>query len=261
MRERGQVTILESPHTADNKEAYRKWFARWLEDFDKNDKRRLLNCFGYAWDAHRSTVPRNEGVPYIVHPVEACLFLIQFGIRDVNILRAALLHDTIEDSDYIVSRKLPFEERIRKGHAELSRRFNTEVADIVVALTKYKDKDLKDKTKPKQERREILEVLNWDKLTASGNEELSSKIIVTKMGDRYQNLLTLEFISKERQERNLRETEKYLVGLIREHVLQRYPQLKQMFERMVAVLIIGWSRQGIRKDPSEFGFGQPITAK
>lgn len=60
--------------------------------------------------------------PYIVHPIEAAQLLSEVGgVTDPDILIAALLHDTIEDTD--------------ATEEEISELFGSRVASIVVELT------------------------------------------------------------------------------------------------------------------------------
>lgn len=40
---------------------------------------------------------RNDGLPYITHPLKVCTTLISYGIDDDITLSAALLHDILED--------------------------------------------------------------------------------------------------------------------------------------------------------------------
>lgn len=61
----------------------------------------LLESIHFAADKHRDQ--RRKGVhasPYINHPIEVATVLARAGgITDIDILRAAVLHDTIEDTD------------------------------------------------------------------------------------------------------------------------------------------------------------------
>ena len=52
-----------------------------------------------AWKAHDGQ-KRKDGAPYIVHPlrVAACV-AEELGARDTDLVAAALLHDTVEDTD------------------------------------------------------------------------------------------------------------------------------------------------------------------
>lgn len=76
-----------------------------------------------------------SGVPYINHPIAlAKLLATTGGGADITVLRAAVLHDTIEDT--------------KTTHAELAAKFGAKVADIVLEVTD-------DKSLPKQRRKEL----------------------------------------------------------------------------------------------------------
>lgn len=67
---------------------------RW--DFEK-----LLTAVEYAAKKHEGQVRKDaEKTPYIVHPLGVAEILWnEGGIRSVNVLTAAILHDTLEDTD------------------------------------------------------------------------------------------------------------------------------------------------------------------
>lgn len=49
---------------------------------------------------HQSQKRKQAGnIPYINHPIEVANILVQSGVKDFNVLSAALLHDTVEDTD------------------------------------------------------------------------------------------------------------------------------------------------------------------
>jgi guanosine-3',5'-bis(diphosphate) 3'-pyrophosphohydrolase len=87
---------------------------------------RLLAAAEFAAFKHREQ--RRKGVrgsPYINHPLAvASVLATEAGIEDVDVLAAAILHDTIEDTDTTA--------------AELEREFGHEVAAIVVEVTDEK---------------------------------------------------------------------------------------------------------------------------
>lgn len=96
---------------------------------------KLLAAIKYAADQHRDQ--RRKGAhqpPYINHPIEVCEQVVRVGkINDTNILLAAVLHDTIEDTDTTPE--------------DIEKMFGTRVSEIVLELTD--DKDL-----PKAERKQ-----------------------------------------------------------------------------------------------------------
>ncbi len=60
---------------------------------------KLLSAVSFACKAHVDQRRKNkEGAPYVNHPVSVATFLSQAGITDVNVLCAAVLHDTVEDT-------------------------------------------------------------------------------------------------------------------------------------------------------------------
>ena len=72
----------------------------------------------FAVKAHSGTERRGKGFPYIVHPMEA-MEIVSTMTADQELLAAAALHDTVEDTDVTV-------DRIREE-------FGNRVADLVAA--------------------------------------------------------------------------------------------------------------------------------
>ena len=73
----------------------------------------------FAVKAHHNTERRGKGFPYIVHPMEA-VEIVATITSDQELLAAAALHDTIEDTDVTVEQlRAEFGERIASlVHAE-----------------------------------------------------------------------------------------------------------------------------------------------
>jgi GTP diphosphokinase / guanosine-3',5'-bis(diphosphate) 3'-diphosphatase len=84
---------------------------------------RLLDAIAFAAERHRAQRRKDEEAsPYINHPIALAAFLAgTAGVADVTVLQAAVLHDTIEDTD--------------TSAEELRERFGDAVADIVLAVT------------------------------------------------------------------------------------------------------------------------------
>ena len=83
----------------------------------------------FAVKAHHNTERRGKGFPYIVHPMEA-VEIVATITPDQELLAAAALHDTIEDTDVTVDDiRREFGDRIAElVHAE-SDQINGEVFD------------------------------------------------------------------------------------------------------------------------------------
>ena len=85
------------------------------------------------WDRHKAE--RRKGgkdIPYINHPIEVAAVLSAAGVADAEVLAAALLHDTLEDTDTTAE--------------ELEQHFGARVRRIVQQCTD-------DKTRPYLERK------------------------------------------------------------------------------------------------------------
>jgi len=76
----------------------------------------LDRAIRFAVSAHAGTERRGKGFPYIVHPMEA-LAIVSTMTPDQELLAAAALHDTVEDTDVTV--------------AQLSAEFGPRVAKLV----------------------------------------------------------------------------------------------------------------------------------
>ena len=100
-----------------------------------SDLIKLLEAVKFAADKHRDQ--RRKGAhqpPYINHPIEVCEQLVRIGkVDDLNILLAAVLHDTVEDTETTPE--------------EIESRFGRRVREIVAEVTD-------DKTLPKAARKE-----------------------------------------------------------------------------------------------------------
>jgi hypothetical protein len=83
----------------------------------------LLTAISFAADRHRNQRRKDaESAPYINRPLQlACLLATDGGVDDVDTLIAAVLHDTVEDTE--------------TSHGEFVERFVSKVADIVAEVT------------------------------------------------------------------------------------------------------------------------------
>src|ERR1700676_4338685 len=98
-----------------------------VKQYNPTTNEDLLNrAYVYAMRAHGEQ-KRASGDPYISHPLEVAAILTDLKLDDATIA-AALLHDTIEDTD--------------ATHAEIDRVFGNEIGLLVEGLTKLKRLDL-----------------------------------------------------------------------------------------------------------------------
>ena len=102
----------------------------------RSELARLLEAIDFAAEKHRNQRRKDhEASPYINHPLGLAALLAKVGgVNDVEVLQAAVLHDTIEDTN--------------TTYEELQVRFGKRVADIVAEVTD-------DKNLPKQVRKQL----------------------------------------------------------------------------------------------------------
>lgn len=105
------------------------------EDCLKNDLTMFLKALNFSAEKHRHQRRKDTAAsPYINHPIEVANILWTIGeVFDVTCIIAALLHDTIEDTD-----TTPEEIRLN---------FGNEVLELVMEVSD-------DKSLPKQERKQ-----------------------------------------------------------------------------------------------------------
>lgn len=98
--------------------------------------KQMMTALAFAADKHKNQRRKDaDASPYINHPIAlANLLLNEAGIEDQRVLTAAILHDTIADTD--------------TTKQELVRHFGKDVADIVLEVTD-------DKTLPKADRKRL----------------------------------------------------------------------------------------------------------
>nr|KAF6409999.1 HD domain containing 3 [Rousettus aegyptiacus] len=96
----------------------------------------LLEAADFAARKHRGQRRKDpEGTPYINHPIGVARILThEAGITDIAVLQAALLHDTVEDTDTTLD--------------EVELHFGAQVRGLVEEVTD-------DKTLPKLERKRL----------------------------------------------------------------------------------------------------------
>ena len=83
----------------------------------------------FAVHAHAGTERRGKGFPYIVHPMEA-VAIVSTMTADQELLAAAALHDTVEDTDVTVEQlREAFGDRIARLVADESDTFEAGVSE------------------------------------------------------------------------------------------------------------------------------------
>jgi GTP diphosphokinase / guanosine-3',5'-bis(diphosphate) 3'-diphosphatase len=141
----------------------------------------LLNrAYVYAMKAHGEQ-KRASGDPYISHPLEVAAILTDLKLDDATIA-AALLHDTIEDTD--------------ATRAEIDRLFGPDIGRLVEGLTKLMKLELVS--------REAKQAENLRKLLLAIAADV--RVLLIKLADRLHNMRTLSHRPPEARRRTAEET-------------------------------------------------------
>jgi GTP diphosphokinase / guanosine-3',5'-bis(diphosphate) 3'-diphosphatase len=152
-----------------------------VRSYNPDTNEDLLNrAYVYAMKAHGSQT-RASGDPYFSHPLEVAAILTDLKLDDATIV-AALLHDTIEDT-----------EATRAGIDQV---FGQEIGALVEGLTKLKRLELVS--------REAKQAENLRKLLLAISDDV--RVLLIKLADRLHNMRTLEFVQPAARQRIAEET-------------------------------------------------------
>ncbi|MEU4560331.1 HD domain-containing protein [Actinoplanes sp. NPDC023936] len=112
-------------------------FALELESFPDADREKLTDALDLAATLHSGD--RRVREPYLNHLLRVAIRIIKYyGVRDTDVLIAALLHDAVEDHPAElggVPAATPYPEATEAALTVLARRFNCRVADLVRSVT------------------------------------------------------------------------------------------------------------------------------
>jgi RelA/SpoT family (p)ppGpp synthetase len=141
----------------------------------------LNKAYNFALEAHQNQ-KREEGVPYIIHPVAVAKILTDLKLDSATIT-TGLLHDTIEDT------KVTYE--------SVKKEFGEEVAKLVDGVTKISALETKASTDSKAE--------NFRKLILATSKDI--RVLLVKLADRLHNMRTIHFVKdKDKIIRKAKET-------------------------------------------------------
>src|ERR1700742_5113486 len=174
--------VLERPAPPRKPQMMRQYdLIERVRAYNPNTNEALLNrAYVYAMKAHGEQ-QRDSGDPYFSHPLEVAAILTDLKLDDATIA-AALLHDTIEDTD--------------ATRAEIDRLFGREIGLLVEGLTKLKKLELVS--------REAKQAENLRKLLLAVSDDV--RVLLIKLADRLHNMRTLEFVPPASRKRTAEET-------------------------------------------------------
>ncbi len=141
----------------------------------------LTKAYNFALKAHEKQ-KRDEGSPYIIHPVAVANILTELKLDSATIA-TGLLHDTIEDT--------------HATYQTIKEEFGLEVADLVDGVTKISEFENQAMSNSKAE--------NFRKLILATSKDI--RVLLVKLADRLHNMRTINFVtSNDKQIRKAKET-------------------------------------------------------
>jgi GTP pyrophosphokinase len=144
------------------------------------DRDRVREAFVYACEHHADQF-RRSGEEFIVHPVSVAK--ICAGMRlDTETLCAALLHDTVEDTQASLE--------------DIEERFGEEIAGLVDGVTKLTELTFQSRDEAQAE--------NYRKMMVAMASDI--RVILIKLADRLHNMRTIDAMPKQKQINKARET-------------------------------------------------------
>ena len=143
----------------------------------KADIRLIERAYEVAARLHAGQ-SRRSGDPYITHPLAVATILAELGMNHDTIC-AALLHDTIEDTQYTVG--------------QLREEFGEDIANLVDGVTKLDKVKYGDAAQAETVRKMVVAMSR------------DIRVLVIKLADRLHNMRTLRYLPRPKQEQKSRE--------------------------------------------------------
>lgn len=144
----------------------------------KADISLIQRAYQTAQRCHQGQL-RKSGEPYITHPVAVATILAELGMTSTT-LAAALLHDTVEDTDYTLE--------------QLKADFGEEIALLVDGVTKLDKVKYGSAAQAETVRKMIVAMSR------------NIQVLVIKLGDRLHNARTWKYVSGDSAKRKAKET-------------------------------------------------------
>ena len=145
-----------------------------------DDCNRLSVAYEFASEAHAGQ-RRKSGEPFIIHPLEVAIILSELHM-DADTLVAAILHDTVEDTDRTLD--------------DITAAFGESVALLVDGVTKISQIEVESLSEQ--------QVNNLKKMLVAMSRDI--RVIVIKLADRLHNMRTLMALKEDRRIFKAKET-------------------------------------------------------
>ena len=176
-RVRNRLVRLGQPRTSTNR-VLEPLLRTVRATHPKEDLTVIERAYDVAERAHRGQM-RKSGDPYITHPLAVATILAELGMTPPT-LAAALLHDTVEDTEYSL-------EHLRAD-------FGDEIAGMVDGVTKLDKVTYGDAAQAETVRKMVIAMAK------------DIRVLVIKLADRLHNARTWRYVSQASAQRKATET-------------------------------------------------------
>ncbi|MGL4382705.1 MAG: HD domain-containing protein, partial [Bacilli bacterium] len=158
-------------------------FAKHITSYIHNpeDIKLLEKAYHYAIKYHEGQI-RKSKEPYVNHVINVAIILAKLQVSP-NVIAAGFLHDVVEDSQEVSS-------------AQIRADFNEDIAIMVEAVTKLGNLQQASLAEYQAE--------NHRKIFIAMSKDI--RVILVKLADRLHNMLTLNYMSLEKQQKIAQET-------------------------------------------------------
>jgi GTP pyrophosphokinase len=136
----------------------------------------IREAYDFALECHEGQ-RRLSGEPYITHPIAVARLVAELHM-DVPTIKAALLHDVVEDSD--------------ATSEQIARKFSQDVARLVEGATKI------DQIGPQSQEKSSADAETLRKMFVAMAEDV--RVVIIKIADRLHNMRTLQHLAPDRQQ-------------------------------------------------------------
>ena len=188
-----------------------KYFEDIITEINRHHKvtnrKFVYKAYMYAKRKHEKQKPRKTGEPYIMHPLRVAYLVASWGL-DTETISAALLHDTLEDTD--------------ATYSDLMDTFNNKnLINMVDAVTAI-DIELDSKSELTKEE---IDRLSDERL----KEKMSEKALFIKVADRIDNLQTIGPFKEEKKILKAKHTRAIIIPMM---MKERAYQLIDILENL-----------------------------
>ena len=161
-------------------ESFEEVVQRYRNYTEKDESDKLRRAFVFAYKAHGSQL-RKTGEPYIIHPLATTEILTELEV-DTDTLVAALLHDTVEDTEV--------------GLSIVTELFGEDVTLLVDGVTKLGRIPYSSKEETQAE--------NMRKMFLAMAKDI--RVVLIKLADRLHNMRTMKHLPVDKQIEKAKET-------------------------------------------------------